>query len=188
MRLSLVPLFAAALWVAGCSDQNGPIGPMEQPSVQGPSQSLSLGADLDAIMRGETPDLSARTVSKVIGPEGGYIYVDLHYLYVPKGAVAKPTLFRMELPADGTIGADLTATTVGSLTINNVGKAGFKVPVYLTFSYGYVKNAPANPSLLRIMWKKPDGTYVVQPTYVNRQYKIATGTLKHFSDYVLGTP
>lgn len=187
-QIGLMPLLAAALWLAGCSDQGSPLAPVQQPVAQGPSESLSLKDDLAAIMEGEAPDLSARSNEAIIGPQGGVLYVSLHYLYVPKGAVKKPTLFRMELPTDGRIGASLTATSVGSSKTNDVGSSGFKKPVYLTFSYAYATNPPSNPEQLKIFWEKKNGRLEAQPTTVHPWWKAATGELRHFSDYILAMP
>ncbi len=188
MRLGAMPLLAAALWLTGCSDQGTPLAPADPPAVRGPSESLSLTSDVGTILTGASPDLAQRVNEVVIGPRGGSVYVSLHYLYVPVGAVSQPTVFRVELPGDGTIGAALTATSVGSSRENDVGEAGFRRPVFLTFSYAYATNPPADPFQLRVLWARPDGTFQAQPTLVNPFLKLATARLTHFSDYILAIP
>src|SRR5690606_22017644 len=133
-----------------------------------------------------------RQNSAVIGPAGGVLYVDLHHLYVPRGAVSKPTKFEMTLREDFGIGATLTATSVDSRgreigRKNDVGSAGFNKEVHLTFSYAYATDVPRNPRALKVVELR-NGKRYVQPTSINVFFKLATGRLKHFSDYALAWP
>lgn len=189
-KLAIAPVMALVLAVGACNDQGS-----EQ--VLGPngqfSESLSLAEDLKAIARGEVPDLSARYNSAIIGPAGGVVYVDLHHLYVPRGAVSGPTKFEMRLTDDHSIGAILTATSVNSRgnptgPLNNVGSAGFNGRgVYLTFSYAYARNVPSNPQSIKVVYVR-DGQLVPQQTSVNRLFRTATGTVTHFSQFALAWP
>ena len=188
-----VAAFAVTLGLGACSDAADVS--LLGPGGDGPSESLSLGDDLDAMVDGLVPEWTkTRTNSAIIGPEGGSVYLDLHYLYVPAGAVRQPTKFTMSLHPDFRMGASLTATSAtrdGVVTgsENDIGKLGFRKSVYLTFSYKYATDTPANPgSNIKVVEVLPDGKLIPQPTYVNTFFQTATGTLKHFSDYSLAWP
>src|SRR5690606_5803061 len=92
-RLSAVAAILLALVAGACSESN-PVQPLA-PSDES-SESLSLADDLRAIASGRPID-RAWHAEQVIGPEGGFIYVDLHHLYVPRGAVSGPTKFTIDL-------------------------------------------------------------------------------------------
>lgn len=182
----IVTVLALALTFGACSDQAG-TDRLLAPD-QGVSESKSWKADRYAIANGQSPSFekAGTFVEKTIGPDGGFLYLDLHYLYVPQGAVTGPTVFRVTTLGNGDIGADFTATSVGSRSVNNVGRAGFKRPVYVAFSYAYARNAPRKPKDMKVLWFRPDGKAEVQPTHVDTNYRYAVGTLKHFSPYGLG--
>jgi hypothetical protein len=178
---------ALALLAGACSDSS----PVETLAPSAPSESLSLADDLAALENGQAIE-RASYVEKIIGPEGGSIYVDLHYLYVPQGAVSGRTKFVIKLKDDAKIGAELTATSVdyyGRPTgpTNNVGHAGFRQKVYLSFSYEHAYNVPLNPSEIKVV-EIVNGQLIPQPTYISTTYKSATGVLSHFSDYGLAWP
>ena len=50
---------------------------------------------------------------------------------VPNGAVSGPTEFKLRVSDENLFGVELTATAVGSSTLNDVGSAGFKRPLDL---------------------------------------------------------
>jgi hypothetical protein len=187
---SLLAVLTLGLLTAACSEQGAPdqiVGPASEAS-----SSLSLGDDIYKIAQGQPID-RAEYKAQVIGPDGGVVYVDAHYLYVPQGAVTGPTLFEIKVRRDGQIGASLDATSLSAQGVlnavkNNVGRAGFAKPVYLTFYYGYATNFGGNPQKIKVLWIRPDGRKIAQPTYVNESYKVATGVVSHFSDYGLGWP
>ena len=186
-RWSLIPTLALAVFAA-CSDQPMPTEVGLAPS-ETTVESKSLEQDMWRIANG-LPIEHAGHNSAVIGPNGGILYVDLHYLYVPRGAVTSPTQFDMYVDSTGAVAARLEATSLDASGApvadrNNVGRAGFKVPVYLTFSYAHAYGIQ-NAHLLKVLWARPDGKLEAQPTVVNERYKAATGVLKHFSIYTLG--
>lgn len=186
MKLLSIPALVALLALGACSEQaNGPLEPAESPEF-----SKSLDRDYWAIANGQTPEFEAAGtyVEKTIGREGGYVYLDLHYLYVPEGAVNRPTVFRMTTWGNGRIGVDLTATRVGSHRTNDVGHSGFRKPVYLYFSYAHAENAPADPRDIQVVWVKDGGELKPQPTHVFQDHQTAVGVLQHFSDYALAWP
>ena len=184
-KLSWIPALLVALVIAACGDQAGRgtevVGPDE------PSYSTSLVRDYQAMKDGSAVSYAGST-EKVIDQRGGYVYLDLHYLYVPAGAVSRPTTFRMETLGNGDIGAKMTATSVGSLVKNDAGAIGFRTPVYLYFSYARATNVPSDPMKLKVGELLASGFVQIVPTVVYPQYKVAGGTLRHFSDYSLIFP
>jgi hypothetical protein len=178
---------ALALVAGACSDSN----PVEPLSPSAPSESLSLADDMAALQNGEEIE-RAGYAEKIIDQYGGFVYVDLHYLYVPRGAVSGPTKFTIKLREDLGVGAELNATSVNRFgrqtgPTNNVGSAGFNERVYLVFSYEHAYGVPLNPNKIKVVEIR-DGVLIPQPTYINPYYKSATGVLKHFSDYGLAWP
>lgn len=187
MKLNRIfSVLALALTLGACADQGGP-DQLLAPQTEA-AESRSWEADRIAMANGQSPTFeeAGAFVEKTIGREGGYLYLDLHYLYVPEGAVNRPTVFRMTTMGNGDIGAELSATRVGSSNHNDVGEAGFKRPVYIGFSYAYASNVTKDPAGLNVFWFRPDGVAEAQPTQVNTRYKYAFGTLRHFSAYGLG--
>src|SRR5688572_10472866 len=81
-------------------------------------------------------DMPVFALEQVIGPEGGSVGIDGYRLYVPRGAVTEPTRFTFASVNSGFVQVELTATSLGSTVHNNVGAAGFRVPVSLALSYG----------------------------------------------------
>jgi hypothetical protein len=186
-RLLGLSAVALAFVVGACSDTD-PVQPLA-PSVTW--HSLSIEDDLAAIENGQEIE-RASYHEKVIGPEGGSMYVDLHHLYVPQGAVSGPTKFTIKLMDDHSVGVELNATSVDSAgnptgPTNNVGSAGFKQNVYLTFSYEHAYNVPVDPYSIKVVEIK-DGEMIPQPTYIYPEYEAARGALSHFSDYGLAWP
>jgi hypothetical protein len=190
-RLPFAPVLMMALWFGACSDQGTPSEQLLGPEAKA-EKSLSLSEDLWKLANGQ-PMTQAGYGRAVIGSQGGSLYVDAHYLVVPPGAVDGPTLFEMTVRTDGRIGAKMQATSVDANGVpsadrNNVGRRGFKRAAYLTFYYGYATNFTGDPRQIKLLWLRPDGTKVPQPTYVYPQAKIATGLVTHFSDYAIGFP
>ena len=102
---------------------------------------------------------------------------------MPRNAVRGSVRFRMVPISDGTFHVDLTATRVqtGRETENDVGRAGFRNPVYLAFHFGAA--SAIDPSALQIAWLT-NGALVQQQTFLYEQHW-AVGVLRHFSGYVL---
>ncbi|MBW3655844.1 MAG: hypothetical protein KY444_07035 [Gemmatimonadetes bacterium] len=175
---SLAAFVAAALLLAGCADRGGtgeallPEGAAS--SVQGGGGSLSK-------MAGSIPVFA---VEKLIGADGGELGVPGYILSVPRGAVSQPTLFTFESVNNGYVEVRLTATSAGSSTHNDVGRAGFAVPVALSITY---EPAGGLPSWLRLVvaWVRPDGALEAVPSLINPAAKTITGKLNHFSQYVV---
>ena len=128
-------------------------------------------------------EVGAEAVEAVIGSAGGVLNLGNHWLLVPKNAVRGSVRFRMVPVSDGTFHVDLTATLVGrgTETENDVGRTGFRNPVYLAFHYG--DPTQIDPSALQIAWLT-NGALVTQETFIYEQ-EWAVGVLRHFSGYVL---
>ncbi|HET8656813.1 MAG TPA: hypothetical protein VFL93_14920 [Longimicrobiaceae bacterium] len=180
--------FGFVLVMASCADQN-PVGSMlniEQPDAI--HYTRSFDADYAKIIAGEVPDFTERYNSAIIDQNGGSLYVSGNMLLVPRGAVSGPTKFEIQLAPDGSIGAELTATAVGSDVRNDVGHAGFRRPLTLIFTYAYANNVPDQPELMRVAWRKDDGTLEVQPSYVDTHHKMVYGQIYHFTPYIVIAP
>lgn len=128
-------------------------------------------------------DASVGTVTALIGPAGGALSIGKHFLSVPAGAVDAPTTFTM-VKEPGSLKVDLTATR---LLPNDVGHAGFPVPVKLGLSYESAESVP-NPGALKVIWLKTDGTFEVQSSSVDVYGKLVVGSVNHFSAFAIAIP
>jgi hypothetical protein len=165
----------------GCSDaasSSAVTGPGEISRVRVVEQ---LGSGFTIVR--ET-DAATGVVSGEIGSAGGSLSIGNHVLTVPAGAVTEPTLFKMT-KEPGEIGFELSATRD---EYNDVGHAGFNVPVTLTLSYADGAGVPVDASKLKVVWVKTDGTLAAQPTAVDAENQEAVGLLYHFSRYSLAFP
>jgi hypothetical protein len=113
--------------------------------------------------------------TKTIGPSGGSISVGPHTLYIPAGALARPTEITAELPLG--LGVNAVKFRPEGLT--------FQKPAYLSMSY-------ANCSLLgRLLPKRiaytTDALDILEYllSLDNLFGKRVTGQVHHFSDYVV---
>jgi hypothetical protein len=132
-------------------------------------------------------ELPAFSVSGVIGRQGGSIGVPGYTLTVPRNAVSAPTVFTFTSVNDGYMQVRATATAVGSDDVNDVGRAGFRTPVYIQMSF-HPAGGPQAWSRLAMAWLGDDGTIHTVPTYVNVAQKVVTGRAQHFSEYLLVWP
>jgi hypothetical protein len=167
------------LW--GCDNLSEPAGKLVGPTDQSNILIIGKGPRGSTIARESDPTVGFVTAE--IDKKGGALSIGDHVLYIPAGAVEKPTTFRMrKMPGDIKVG--LTATRK---TPNDVGHAGFNVPVYLTLSYANGQNMKAIGQL-KILWIKPDGSTEAQPSQVKSSDKVVVGELTHFTDFGLGWP
>jgi hypothetical protein len=181
MRLSGLSALALMLTVWGCDNLSDSGSRLTGPSEQSDALIKTTGSGGSVIAR-ET-DATVGTVAAVIGKRGGVISIGEHMLIVPAGAVDRPTTFQMT-KVPGKIEMGLTATQV---TPNDVGHAGFNVPVTLVLSYANIeKIQPVRK--LKVMWVKADGSTEVMPSQVYTSQKVVYGSLGHFSDYGVGWP
>ena len=121
-------------------------------------------------------DPTVGTVTAVIDENGGSLSIGGTTLAIPAGAVSAPTTFTVNKP-NGELTYDFTAT---QNTPNDVGSAGFAVPLSLTISYADVRGHVKNPV---IVWIKANGYAEPQPTTVDDAAETMTASVSHFSVY-----
>jgi hypothetical protein len=183
MRLPLPPfrhslVLLASVALTACADGADPAQRLLQPGA--PSADVSGGWHKVA---GSMPQFR---VSAVIDENGGSLGVAGYSLTVPAKAVSGPTEFVFESTVDGFLEVRLTATRVGSRLLNDVGAAGFTVPVVLSEQAEAAGGLPAWNRMV-IAWDRPDGTLEPVPSAINPSTKIITGRLSHFSQYVVAS-
>jgi hypothetical protein len=188
MRLSLMPLLAMGLWVAGCSEQGGELlGPGEKRTalLREPT-----GQSYTPVKEDPKNDKSHDAWAVFPADQGGALYVAGHQLRIPKNAVDRETLWRIDIFHDGQVRAKLTALqqdAEGNFTVD-VGPNGFRAPVELILSYRGAEGV-TNDQALKVLWvKDASGSAESQPTLVDARGKKAKAYLSHFSEYVLAMP
>jgi hypothetical protein len=132
------------------------------------------GANGFKLVRETDPEVG--TVSGVFDANGGSLSIGGTTLAIPAGAVSAPTTFTINRP-NGELTYDFTAT---QNTANDVGSAGFAVPLTLTISYADVHGRVKNPV---IVWIKPNGYAEPQATTVDATAKTMSAPISHFSVY-----
>lgn len=181
IRLSFLPVLAAALFVSGCERAELP----GAPSV--PEFSARGAAALHRVP-GRVPAEVATTAVQVISAAGGSVELAGHRLVVPAGAVARPTRFSLKLVESGFVEVDLHAVQSSGVGADlDVGKRGFATPVTLQLSYELAAELD-NPGAVVIAWVKPEGTLQPLRSSHDRERRTITAELDHFSRYVLATP
>ena len=129
-------------------------------------------------------DPAVGTVTGKFGVEGGILMLGNHKLIIPAGAVTRDVYFKM-VKSGSALKFDLTATSPNSLFQNNVGSAGFEVPVKLSISYA--GTSAGDPSAFQVAWLRLLGNQV-QPSTLDAANQSVVGELRHFSDYALIFP
>jgi hypothetical protein len=172
----LTSLLLLAVW--GCE---APPAPAERPLPTEPSSSWLQGQQLTKVA-GSIPSFY---VEAVIGPEGGELGVPGFTLRVPRGAVEAPALFTFESLDDGYVEVKLTATAVGSRTVNDVGAGGFRVPVMLGLSVD-PSGGMREWSRLVVVRVLPDGALQPLPSTYNPVLRMLVGSVDHFSTFAMG--
>ena len=130
-----------------------------------------------------------------IDRDGGLVWLEgepkdgertFHAVYVPERAVNKPTLFTIRLVPGKHIKVDLRAhlrERDGSL--RDVGKAGFKQPVYLIMSYAWATNL-TDPQRATILYDPEDGKpHQKLPAVPVLEHHFVYAPLYHFSLYAM---
>jgi hypothetical protein len=127
-----------------------------------------------------------QVVTGLFGVLGGLLNVDGHGLAVPRGAVLRLTLFSMATVAGPVIDVDLNAYENNLLNriLTRVGL--FNRPVTVELSYAQATNV-TDPSRLVIVRVHDDGTFEVLPTRVDRNRRVVTAELDHFSKYAMAS-
>lgn len=134
-----------------------------------------------------------KTVTDLIGPEGGLLAVLNHTLFVPEGAVDDPTLFVMSVLPDGHVHVDLRAFQRSWWWgWYDIGSQGFDQPVTLSLSYLGATNLPADKIDDLVILRMPEGwdheddaVFEVVPSTVNPDGGTVSAELDHFSGYCL---
>jgi hypothetical protein len=183
-RFSLRPVLAALLIttaLGGCETSTAPVAP--DPLLPEAAPSLSSHRGSYHPVAGTIPQVDLQSV---IGPEGGTLGVKGFFLTVPRGAVSAPTVFTFRSHDTGIVAVTLTASTPGSARENDVGEAGFTVPLTLSLSYDPAGGMP-RWSRLVVAWIRPDGTLEPVPSAFNPVQRLIVGRLSHFSQYTLAS-
>jgi hypothetical protein len=177
-KVSALSALALTLVMYGCENlsESALVGPGEQSEIL----IVERDAETGYTVARET-DPAVGVVSSIIDEHGGSLSIGNHVLTVPAGAVDAPTTFTMTKLVDE-IEVGLVATR---LLPNDVGHAGFHVPVSLSLSYASAEEVPANLADLKIVWVKPNGQMEAQPSAVDAADEAVIGTLSHFSGYAL---
>ena len=170
---SAVVTMALALTFVGCDRAS-----VVEPEIGRSSDGIFLTGNLRKVTGSDGTIASA---SAWIDGSGGSVNIGPHHLTVPAGAVSGRTLFAMKLSNPADVVIDLTATSEGSATVNDVGARGFATPVSLRIKYGVMDWT--NESSLTVVWLRPDGVLEPVPSVVNTSYKWVTGSIDHFSGY-----
>ena len=139
---------------------------------------------LNGVQVVQETDATVGTVTGTFGAEGGILMLGQHKLTIPAGAVDRDVVFKMN-KASSALKFDLTATSKNSLLQNNVGAAGFDVPVKLSISYDGAN--VGDPTVFEVAWLKLLGNEV-QPSTIDEGSHAIVGELDHFSDYALIWP
>lgn len=123
------------------------------------------------------------SVTAIVGSEGGTIGNSDFSLTIPAGAVDVPTVFAVTSLSSGYLELELTATAAGSAITNDIGAAGFKVPLSFKLNYSGANNSTEN---LVMIWVRPDGVLEPVKSEVIKSLKLLKGELTHFSAYGCG--
>jgi hypothetical protein len=180
LKFSALSALALTLVMFGCESLN-------ESALTGPSDSsniLIVSTDENGYTVARETDPAVGVVTALIDQKGGSLSIGNHVLTVPAGAVDGPTTFTMSKLVDQ-IEVGLTATQILS---NDVGSAGFHVPVTLSLSYANATEVPANASEMKVGWVRPNGSIEVQRSQVDASGEVVIGSLNHFSAYAIVIP
>ena len=166
---------AAVAGIAACGDGSGPADRLLQP--QAPLAVRGAHRPLHKI----AGDAGEFTISGMINRQGGTLSYAGYTLVVPRNSVLHPTVFTLHTLSTGFLEVELTATSTGSKTENDVGNRGFSVPVLLSIPVG----SDVDPASVLVAWVRPDGLLEAMPSTVDGN--VVTGRLTHFSQYTAAT-
>jgi hypothetical protein len=176
LRFAALSVLAATLVLGGCENTTGLTAPSTlEHRIGNERVVITEYGDAGYKMVQET-DPTVGTVTAVIDEKGGSLSIGGTTLDVPAGAVSGPTTFTVNKP-NGELAYDFSAT---QKTPNDVGSAGFPVPLKLTISYADIPNAMEAPA---VIWIKPDGRAEALQTQVDTANKTMTAEVTHFSIY-----
>jgi len=180
---SITALFLAAVLTAGvsCSTSEDSLGPSAPASpstmagVDGQQSDLLLDGILNTLGNLRLLSCSPQpyvSTTRVVGVNGGTIYVGTHRLVIPAGALTR----------NYTIRAEQVTTRVNSVRLSPEGLK-FAKPAKLTLSYSncspllILKRVVYTDELLRIL--------ELIPSLDDLRTKTVTGDIRHFSRYAV---
>jgi hypothetical protein len=175
LRITALSALAVTLVFAACENTDQLTSPSLKQKVGNERVVVTeYGENGYKLVKETDPEVG--TVSGVFDSNGGSLSIGGTTLAIPAGAVSAPTTFTVNKP-NGELTYDFTAT---QNTANDVGSAGFAVPLSLTISYAAVHGKVKNPV---IVWIKPNGYAEAQATTVDAAAETMTAPISHFSVY-----
>jgi hypothetical protein len=182
MTLKLVPLVLVSLVLWSCDDLRPPTDPASGLRPTAEAVFSSSSGQRYTVVRSSD---ALGSVTATIGEAGGTLMLGKHRLIVPKGAVSAPTVFSF-----GGVDSELVRVRLSATqdTHNDVGAAGFAVPIQLELSFDNADNLPENYQDLIVVYFTEDGLVEEKATSVDTRGHKAIGSIPHFSDYGLGWP
>lgn len=149
-------VLAIAAGLGACDSASQITAPETTREAAGPSFAFTIGEAETTIRAG-----------------GGHLRLGDHFLFVPRGAVQRPTTFRMETSGEG-FGVELTAWDKdGPVT-------SFAKGLTLTLSYSDLDKDSAK--LVRL---EEDGSETDITVWDNTSAKRVWGVTDHFSDFII---
>jgi hypothetical protein len=193
MKLKELLLVLAIAGVASCDSTEAPMAP----AALQPSHAVVSGSDGKeyTLVEGQLP-YSMPTASAWIGKDGGWVYLwggykdgraTVHAINVPEGAVTKPTLFSINIASDQYVQVDLRAQVLDNKgSLKDVGKNGFRKPVYLLLTYAWATNV-TDASKLTILYDPENGNthQKIGGEVLFGLDKYVVVELSHFSKYAM---
>lgn len=187
---------ALALTLGACEN----VADVTAPQLQPGSESLAKGVNgygkggkkaKQEYVYVTMADFEANPVSVELNNRGGVLNLaDRVILEVPKNAVSGKVVFTMEkVPGDELIVKLSATSSKKGATYNDVGSAGFNIPLKLTFRVPTDVALPDDPSALKVLYVG-GATPESQPTVVTATGATidVTGDVTHFSPYAVGWP
>jgi hypothetical protein len=163
--------------MTACTDTTAP-----EPAVA-PSHDYSLTVGTYELLQTSRTTFEVSNTN-IIGPAGGVLYLGLHQLVVPRGAVKGLTRFKMTSKFGNNVIVDLTATDLATGRL----VTQFPVELQLKLSYLLLGVSRSDAHRLTIVWLKDESTAgeiePVRTTLQPGQY-YAVGWIDHFSRFAM---
>lgn len=179
MRIKSVPRPALTLplllGVLSCSDLPGPLAPLAVP-VGEPSLEMGVGKLLTC------PASETATASGTIGMGGGRIEVGGHALMIPKGALASPQRFRIDVHSSPHL--------VVSFHAEGHGHFEFVQPATIALNYSRCEAEAESSSDLHVYYVDPVTLAILEDVggLLDAAANTVTAQTSHLSDYAVGSP
>lgn len=178
MRIMTVPRPALALLllaVLSCSDVPGPLAPVALP-VGEPSLEMG-GGKLLACPASETA-----TATGTIGMGGGRIELGGHALVIPKGALASPQRFRIDVQSSPHL--------VISFHAEEQDHFEFLQPATITLNYSRCEEEAESSSDLHVYYVDPVTLAILEDVggLLDAAANTVSAQTSHLSDYAVGSP